>query len=93
MFYGTGNSNDGFNIVRHEGAGVELALKAKEFGPNGGDYGASDRQLIDGVLHYYVDAGASPDNAGRADWSFDYAATVLAAGATRIDLQAVYRHR
>jgi hypothetical protein len=82
MFYGTGNSNDFFNIVRHEGAGVELALKAKEFGPNGGDYGPANRSYdVNGVLHYQVSTGASPDNANRADWSLDYAATVLPQGA------------
>jgi hypothetical protein len=82
MFYGTGNSNTNFNIVRHEGAGVELALKAKEFGPNGGDYGpGAITRDADGTAHYTVSAGASPDNANRADWSLDYAATVLAAGA------------
>lgn len=82
MFYGTGNSNDGFNIVRHEGAGVELALKAKEFGPNGGDYDSGNYSYdVDGVLHYHVNTGASPDNPNRADWSLDYAATVLPQGA------------
>jgi hypothetical protein len=82
MFYGQGNSNDAFNIVRHEGAGVELALKAKEYGPNGGDYGASSRFYdAAGVLHYNVSSGASPDHSGRADWSLDYAATVLSHGA------------
>jgi hypothetical protein len=82
MFYGTLNSNDNFSVVRHEGAGVELALKAKEFGPNGGDYATGFRFFDDeGVLHYNVSAGTSPDNAGRADWSFDYAATVLPQGA------------
>lgn len=80
MFYGTGNSNDAFNIVRHEGAGVELALKAKEFGPNGGDYSAANVEVVDGIAHYNVSTGVSPDNAARADWSFDWAATVLPHG-------------
>jgi hypothetical protein len=80
MFYGTLNGNGSFNVVRHEGAGVELALKAKEFGPNGGDT-LGTPTFIDGVAHYKVSAGASPDDANRADWSFDYAATVLAQGA------------
>jgi hypothetical protein len=81
MFYGTLNSNTAFNIVRHEGAGVELALKAKEFGPNGGDYGAASRFYdAGGVLHYNVSPGVSPDSGARADWSFDYAATVLPQG-------------
>ncbi|WP_230533388.1 hypothetical protein [Microvirga roseola] len=80
MYYGSGNSNDAFSIVRHEGAGVELALKAKEFGPNGGDYGPSNMTVVDGVAHYQVSTGASPGKADRADWSFDYAATVLPQG-------------
>lgn len=81
MHYGTGNSNGSFNVVRHEGAGVELALKAKEFGPNGGDYSSAYRFYDDdGVLHYNVSSGTSPDNANRADWSLDYAATILSQG-------------
>jgi hypothetical protein len=78
MKYGTLNSADNFNIVRHNGIDVELALKAKEFGPNGGDYADSAVEVgADGVAHFYVSTGASPDNANRADWSFDYAATNL----------------
>lgn len=73
-------SNTSFYIVRHEGAGVELALKAKEFGPNGSDYAAGTVTITDGIAHYNVSSGASPDNAARADWSFDYAATVLPQG-------------
>lgn len=80
MFYGTGNSNAAFSVIRHEGAGVELALKAKEFGPNGGDTLETPTFDANGTAHYEVSAGASPDNAARADWSFDYALTVLASG-------------
>ena len=32
------------------------------------------------MVHYYVPTGASAANAGRAAWSFDYAATVLPSG-------------
>jgi hypothetical protein len=87
MFYGTGNSITAFNVLRHEGAGFELALKAKEFGPNGGDYDLAgstpangEVAIINGVAHYNVSSGASPDNGSRADWSIDYAATTLPAG-------------
>jgi hypothetical protein len=77
--FGSLNSADKMVITRHEGAGVELAIKAKEFGPNGGDY-ANAPTFENGVAHYKVSAGASPDNANRADWSIDLAATKLVAG-------------
>jgi hypothetical protein len=79
--FGSLNSADKMVITRHEGAGVELAIKAKEFGPNGGDT-LNAPTFVDGVAHYAVSAGPSPDRpAGdRADWSVDVAATVLAAG-------------
>jgi hypothetical protein len=82
MYFGTGNSNRNYNIARHEGAGIGLALKAKEFGPNGGDY-SPDHVTVDanGVAHYTVDGGVSPDNPNRADWSVDFAATPLSSGA------------
>lgn len=77
MFYGSGNPNTDWNIVRHEGAGVELAIKIKQFqGPAYPD-GEPD---ANGVVHYYVEEGASAFHAGRAAWSFDYAATTLASG-------------
>ncbi|MFC1456664.1 hypothetical protein ACETIH_08050 [Microvirga arabica] len=79
LIIGTGNSAAKMVITRHEGAGIELAIKVKEFGPNGGDT-LNAPTFVDGVAHYAVSAGASPDNANRADWSVDVAATILAAG-------------
>jgi hypothetical protein len=77
MFYGTGNPNTDWNIVRHEGAGVELAIRIKQFGGAAYADGAPD---ANGVVHYHVPTGASAANANRAAWSFDYAATVLPSG-------------
>jgi hypothetical protein len=79
LIIGTANSAANMVITRHEGAGVELAIKAKEYGPNGGDT-LNAPTFVDGVAHFSVSAGASPDNANRADWSVDVAATILAAG-------------
>lgn len=70
MYYGNGNSKDGWNIVRHEGAGLELALKAKVRG--GADYDVKET-TEDGTVVYDVASG--PGTGGRAVWSFDYAAT------------------
>ena len=70
LFVGSGNTADGFNIVRHEGAGIELALKAKV--RQGADYTPSDTNN-DGIIEYKVGAGAQDGNANRAKWSFDFA--------------------
>lgn len=70
LFVGSGNTADGFNIVRHEGAGIELALKAKV--RQGADYTPSDSNN-DGITEYAVAAGAQDGNANRAKWSFDFA--------------------
>ena len=70
MLFGDGNSVDNWNIVRHEGAGVELALKAKERG--GDDYIATE---VDGVTHYAVHTGTDEGTTNRAAWNFDFAAT------------------
>lgn len=67
LFVGSGNTVDGFNIVRHEGAGIELALKAKVRG--GVDYKPSDANN-DGITEYNVEAGTSATD--RAKWSFDF---------------------
>lgn len=69
MYYGDGNTVTGFNIVRHEGAGIEIALKAKQRG--GADYAATVDS--DGVAVYHVPAGSQAGNAARSVWSFDYA--------------------
>jgi hypothetical protein len=65
--FGGGNTADGFNIVRDAGAGIEIALKAKERG--GADYLAHQEN---GVTVYHVDAGSDPSAANRAAWNFDF---------------------
>ena len=77
MYYGDGNTIDDWNIVRHEGAGVELGLKVKHRG--GDEYGESSIDA-DGVAHYMVTAGSQAGNANRAEWNFDFAATQLPSG-------------
>ena len=72
MYYGDGNTIDDWNVVRHEGAGVELGLKVKH---RGGDEYAEASIDADGVAHYEVLAGAQPGNPNRAEWNFDFAAT------------------
>lgn len=73
MIFGTGNSADNFLIETHVGAGLELGLKIKERGPNGGDYTGEDVTTgADGVLTYHVDSGPNDGSANRADWSFDW---------------------
>lgn len=67
LFIGDGNTISDFNIVRHEGAGIELALKAKE--RKGSDYDVTDE---DGLSVYYVPTGSREDNGDTyAIWSFD----------------------
>ena len=72
MYYGNGNTIDDWNIVRHEGAEVELALKVKHRGGDEYDEGVTD---ADGITHYTVVTGASPSNVNRAEWNFDFSAT------------------
>jgi hypothetical protein len=76
MLYGAGNPADDWTIVRHEGAGVELALKVKRHG--GDEYPESAASSAD-VAVYDVPTGTNAAGA-RAAWSVDFAATVLAAG-------------
>jgi hypothetical protein len=78
MYYGSGNGNGAFNIIRHEGAGFELALKVKEYGI--GDYLGGEAQVDGNEVHYTVPTGPSALRPDRADWSIDFAATVTAAG-------------
>ena len=73
MFYGNGNPIDDWNIVRHEGAEVELALKVKHRG--GDEYAEDGVAGADGITHYTVVTGGSPTNANRAEWNFDFSAT------------------
>ncbi|MFN3388638.1 MAG: hypothetical protein ACK40O_06860 [Allosphingosinicella sp.] len=72
MYYGDGNTIDDWNIVRHEGAGVELGLKIKH---RGGDEYAEGLIDANGIAHYHVLSGTQPGNPGRAEWNFDFAAT------------------
>lgn len=76
MFYGDGNTIDDWNIVRHEGAGVELALKVKH---RGGDEYPESSIDANGVAHYRVLDGSQPGNPNRAEWNFDFAATDFSA--------------
>jgi hypothetical protein len=71
LHFGSGNTVDGFNIVRHEGAGIEIALKAKErLGP--GEYEPTITD--DGVAVYEVPGGFGTAASWGlpAKWSFDF---------------------
>lgn len=72
MFYGTGNPIDDWNLIRHEGAQVELGLKIKH---RLGDEYAEASVDLNGIAHYNVLSGTSPSHSGRAEWNFDFAAT------------------
>ena len=72
MYYGDGNTIDDWNVVRHEGAQVELALKVKH---RGGDEYAEAFIDDDGVAHYVVATGPQPSVPGRAEWNFDFSGT------------------
>lgn len=76
MYYGTGNPADDWTVVRHEGAGVELALKVKH---RGGDEYPEASIGPDGMAEYHVLTGGSPSNPARAEWNFDFAATDFSA--------------
>ena len=86
MIFGDGNSTDSYAITRHEGAGVELAIKAKERGI--GDLDPDD--IIDngdGTFTYNVATGdidSRPDVV-RSTWNIDWAATVTEAGDDSLD--------
>lgn len=84
MLFGDGNSVDNWNIVRHEGAGVELALKAKERGGN--DYIATEDG---GVVHYQAEAGEGA--AGLAMWNFEFAATSGISGQNELADEFVFK--
>jgi hypothetical protein len=72
MYYGSGNTIDDWNIVRHEGAQVELALKIKHRGGDEYDEAFVD---ADGIAHYEVNGGSQIGVPNRAEWNFDFAAT------------------
>lgn len=68
LYFGGGNSFDDFNVVRHEGAGIELSLKAKIRG--GDDY---TPDLSGQTPAYSVDEGTGTAGWGTpAKWSFDF---------------------
>jgi hypothetical protein len=72
MYYGDGNPTDDWNLIRHEGAQVELGLKVKH---RGGDEYAEAYVDGDGIAHYNVVSGTQPGSPNRAEWNFDFAAT------------------
>ncbi len=72
MYYGDGNPTDDWNLIRHEGAQVELGLKIKH---RGGDEYAESSVDGNGIAHYMVASGSQPGNPNRAEWNFDFAAT------------------
>jgi hypothetical protein len=72
MYYGNGNPVDDWNVVRHEGAQIELGLKVKH---RGGDEYQEYSIGPDGVATYHVATGTDPAHSARAEWNFDFAAT------------------
>ena len=70
LYVGDGNTTDRFTISRHEGAGIELALKAKKTRTD--DYDRDIEEADDGVSVYTVDSGVSSLASNRSDWSFDF---------------------
>ena len=74
MYYGDGNTIDDWNIVRHEGAQLELGLKIKH---RGGDEYDESFVDADGIAHYVVASGNQPGNPNRAEWNFDFSGTDL----------------
>src|SRR5690606_36718820 len=83
MYMGDGNRITNFNIVRHEGAGIELAMKAKErvtgneFLPDAsGD-----------VVVYHVNSGIANHQATwgtPAAWSVDFSVASGLNGANKV---------
>lgn len=72
MLFGNGNSTDGYAIVSHMGAGVELAVKAKE---RGGDDYTAVIDADDGLVHYLVESGLQAGSSNRGVWNIDFAFT------------------
>ncbi len=74
MFFGSGNPSVGYDIVRHEGAGIELGLDViYRQGPT------VPSTIANGVSIFEVAPGPQStangsfaDNANRAAWSFNY---------------------
>ena len=72
MYYGSGNPADDWNVVRHEGAQVELGLKVKH---RGGDEYPEISVGPDGVATYHVVTGSPVGRPDIAEWNFDFAAS------------------
>lgn len=82
MWMGDGNSITGFTLARHEGAGVELALKPKER-MKGNDYEPIENE--EGLIIYKVDPGSANTAASwgtPARWSLDFSVATGLNGAT-----------
>lgn len=69
----SGNAPTGFNLGRHEGAGIELGLKASLH--DGADI-APASTAADGTTHYTVPAGGLAGGGGftAAQWDLDFSA-------------------
>lgn len=67
MWSGDGKPVDNFAVTEDEAAGIQLGLKAEGYRTTYSDAGGEN-----GI--YTVDAGVSPHNANRADWSFNMSA-------------------
>ncbi|NYT82750.1 hypothetical protein H0A70_14770 [Alcaligenaceae bacterium] len=84
LYFGSGNTVTNFSIARHEGAGIELALKAKlRLGPDEYKPDASD-----GIPVYTVPSGAGnvASWGSPAAWSFDFSvATGLNKSGQKLD--------
>lgn len=78
MYSGSGNLTGNFHVVRHEGAGIEIALKAK---PYLKDDGLMFSKLDGDVVVYDVPGGLHAENTARAAWSFDWSITTKMNGA------------
>lgn len=72
IYNGGGQPADDWNIVRHEGAQVELGLKIKV---RGGNEYPEAFQDSDGVWHYEVASGSPAGRPDLAVWNFDFSAT------------------
>jgi hypothetical protein len=73
LFFGDGNTVTGFSTTRHDGAGIELALKAKLRG--GSDLPTNGVTETDGTLHFDAPGGhtlTNPSWGQAAKWNFDF---------------------
>lgn len=87
MYFGDGNTITNYSIARHEGAGVELALKAKLRG--GPEAGVPD-EISGDIPIYTVPTGQADSTSATwgppAKWSFDFSvATGLNGSEQKLD--------